>query len=605
MSGRSTDRGSWQSTPFLVVTALLQGGALWWLYDATKREYWPGTSPAWLLALASVAFVVPPLIYLLRDYARIPRVLAIAAAAAGALFGFGWHHGARVIGPARDIVLGSPGWGTTFGYSLAVIVLCVHALPFVQSWLMTGRYWPAYRDLFEFAWRNVILVALAVVFCGVFWALLGLWAQLFHMIGIGFFRELFTDSRFGFPATALAFAAGIGLAGSVERLQIAFREQILTLFKWLGLLALLILALFSLALLLKSPELFESQTRVISAAWLLWLVAFTVYLLNAAYQDGSIDRPYPQAISTAARAITPLLFVIAIMAAYALIVRVRAYGLTVDRVWGLVVAALALIYGAGYAYAARSAHPWMHAMGRVNVMAALVLIVLTSLLLTPLLSPYRLAAASHHARIVADEEPADEKRDGTQSRFELLRVQSGVYGRERLETLAKIDDVAGAARIRKEAQAALSRKLWYEPDAACPADPRDLALVALPAGEAIDGNLRQSLHELCKSGSTMSCTNAEEPCPVLFVDVNDDGAAEAIASTAAMPVAFTREGDRWRRVDVVMRRSGTGARAETSTAVVDMSALADAVAANDVEIVPAEWNRLRVGDSVLEFRDGW
>lgn len=617
MSEQTADGRRWAGTTFLVVIALLQGAALWWLYDAVKREYWPGRSPAWLIAFVSVALVVPPFLYLLKDFARASRLVPLAAIAALALFGIGWHHGARVIGPASGIVLDGPGWGSAFGYSLAVFVLCIHSLPFVQSWLTTGRPWPAYRDLFEFAWRNVILLGLAVVFCGVFWALLGLWARLFDMIGIAFFEDLFTDSRFVFPATALAFAAGIGFAGSVERLQIAFRQQILALLKWLALLALLILALFSLALVLKSAELFASQQRVISATSLLWLIAFSVYLLNAAYQDGAVERPYPAMIAGTARRVVPLLLVIAIMAAYALIVRVSAYGLTVDRVWGLVVATVALIYAAGYAYAAVRPGPWMQAIGRVNVVAALSLIVLTSLLLTPLLSPYRLAAASQYDRVVSGDEQRDAARaaeraardgDGRRSRFDLLRFQSGVYGRERLESLAKIEGVPNAGQIRKQAMASLSRKVWYEPDAACPADAAELQLVALPQGGPIDARLRTVLHGLCETDPALACTDAAEPCPVLFADLNADGTAEAIVASATNPVAFARRGDAWLRIQVMVRgRPGaagaTGGTPRRFPGGLDRAELLESARNGDIEIMPPEWNRLRVGGSTLEFRD--
>ena len=67
---------------------------------------------------------------------------------------------------------------------MAIGAIWLHGLPFVQSWLATGRARPEYATLFQLAWRNGLLVVLAAIFTGAFWLLLGLWGQLFKSIGI-------------------------------------------------------------------------------------------------------------------------------------------------------------------------------------------------------------------------------------------------------------------------------------------------------------------------------------------------------------------------------------------------------------------------------------
>src|SRR6202008_1355431 len=145
----------------------------------------------------------------------------------------------------------------------------------VQAWLASGRLRPAYHELFHYAWRNTLLAGFGALFSGVFWLLLWLWGSLFSMIGIKFFIDLFSEPYFAIPATAVAFGIGMHLAGSVERLQDVLRHQLLTMRKWLAPLAMLILTLFTLALLVKSPDLLLEQRRVINAGWLLWLVALS------------------------------------------------------------------------------------------------------------------------------------------------------------------------------------------------------------------------------------------------------------------------------------------------------------------------------------------
>ncbi len=289
--------------------ALVQGLLLWWLYDAAANDRWPEDRHGWLAGLITVAVIVPGIHYLLADLASAARQRLVLLALALLSLGLGWHHGAWTAdAPYREPV----------SFVLPLGVLLFLLLPFVQSALTRGALRPRYEDLFHFAWRNALLAALGAVFTGVFWLLLVLWGGLFQMIGIDFFHELFESARFAIPATAVAVGVGLQLAGSVERLQTALRQQLLAMLKWLAPLAILILVLFTGALLAKSPELFAEQRRAISAAWLLWLVALTVTLLNAAYQDGNEPSPYPRWLGAAIRFASLLLLPVALLAVYAL-----------------------------------------------------------------------------------------------------------------------------------------------------------------------------------------------------------------------------------------------------------------------------------------------
>lgn len=557
--------------------ALLQGIVLWWLFDAARDKAWPATDPAWLVALLAPAILVPPLVYLQLGLARLRAVLLISCAAGLVLAGLGWHYGAQVVSlPAR---YGGNYDESAYAFALAVIVLCFHALPFLQSALETGRVRPQYPRLFVFAWRNALQVVLAAIFCGVLWALLGLWMQLFDMIGIDFFKRLFTDSRVALPLTTVAFAVAIGLAGSVERLQQALRQHLLGLFKWLAVLAMLILTLFTLALLAKSPELFGAGRRAVSATWLLWLLVFCVYLLNAAYQDGSLAAPYPRPVGAALRFVSPLLVVVALLAIYALGVRIDAYGFTVARLWALLVAVLLLVYSVGYGVAAFRPGAWMASMGGVNVVAAITLIAALTLMLTPALSPYRIAAASQAARIL-DGTPSSDKG----SAYTALAFDAGGYGRRQLAELAKLQAHPDAARIRTRAAAALASENRY---AGSKVEAQELTLVAFPAGRSIDSELRAAI---ASAGPVRygegACVPESGGCPVLFVDLNGDGVDEAVAFTDNLTLVLVREGNVWRQ------RSMHGSEPMRAAAF-------ERLRAGDYRVVAPQWQSLAIGSDTL------
>jgi len=580
--------------------ALIQGIVLWWLTASVRAKSWPATDPGMLAALLAPAVLVPPLVYLQLGLARLRTVAFVSLAAGLVLAALGWHYGAQVVGAVSPMGDTSgprgPGFGqSAFPFALAVCVLCFHALPFLQSALVTRRLWPAYPKLFEFAWRNALQIALAVVFCAVLWALLALWMKLFSMIGSDFFRHLFTDPRVAFPLTTVAFATAIALSGSVERLQQALRQQLLALSRWLAVLAMLILVLFSIALLLRSPELFGAGQRAVSAAWLLWLLVFCVYLLNAAYQDGSQASPYPRPIGIALRVATPLLVVVAALALYALGVRIDAYGLTVSRAWAVLVAALALVYAVGYTIAAWRRGAWMASMGTVNVIAALLLIAALTLMLTPALSPYRLAADSQVARILDGEDSAGAAaRARTPYRSYLaadayvaLAFDTGDYGRRRLGRLQDLEGHPDAAGIRARAADALASE-WRHLAAQPAWDAASLTLQAFPEGREIDAMLRAAI-----AGAQLlrwrdpPCRSQQDACPVLFTDLDGDGTEEVFVFTDDQAFMLARYEDGWREVELL--RGGM--------------ARADALArlrAGDYRLVAPRWQRLGIGEATLD-----
>jgi hypothetical protein len=505
--------------------ALLQGALLWWLYRAVEQERWPATDHGWLFGLIAATVLVPVAHYLIADLTTDPRRVRVLAPLALALFGFGWHHGAWTANrPNFDSV----------AFSLALVVLLFHALPFVQVWLANRRLRPQYEELFHYAWRNTLLVAFGGVFCGVFWLLLWLWGALFRMLGVDFFQDLFSEAYFAIPATTVAAGVGMQLAGSVERLQHALRNQLLTMLKWLAPLAVLILAMFTLTLLVKSPELLLEQRRVISAAWLLWLVALTVALLNAAYQDGRTQAPYPPWLGKAIRLVVPLLLPVSVLALYAIGVRVDSYGLTVARSWGLLVAVIALVYALGYAWAALRRGSWMGGMGVVNVAVALASVVLLTLMLTPALSPERLAAASQYARVLED--PGSDA-------YQYLHFNSGEYGRARLRRLAGLQDHPEAAEVR----AAAARELEKRYPIYGAGSSRELSaddFEVFPAGDEMDPGLLTALRKTDNPYALRDCEPAI-PCLVLFVDLNRDDLAEALVFADMEAIAARREAGGW------------------------------------------------------------
>jgi Domain of unknown function (DUF4153) len=517
--------GARRGLPVILIAAIIQALALYGLHQALNTHRWPATNPSWLLGLYSVCVFVPVTIEMLAEYTRRSGFWFCAALLTAAYFYFGWHHGS-LAGPPQD----RDGDFGFFAFGWPMVILWLLALPFIQSRLGEGRWIPCYQLLFTSAWRNKLVLTEALLFTGGFWLLLFLWARLFHLLKIELFREIFGQPIFVFPATCLAFGLALHLIGSIDRLTSLILEQILNVLRWLALLAGIIVAVFTAALLFKVPLMLSGE-RSIGATLLLWLIAVMVLLLNAAYRDGFVQRPYPQWISLFLRLVQPLTVVVALTALYALATRIREYGLTVERVWAIVVAGTALCYTMGYSVCAARKGGWFAGMSRVNTVVALALIAVLCAALTPLMSPYRLAANSQYRLALQPRSAAESSRlpAGGVTPFQYLRFASGRYGRERLEELTKLQAGPDAERIRGLAQAALDQKTPWDQRTA-PAETQEWVadLKVYPSGRTLDRELAAALIADVHADPAFAPHQPANRRAGLFVDLHGDGHDEFV-----------------------------------------------------------------------------
>jgi hypothetical protein len=568
--------------PAILIAAVLQGWALYGLHKAIEHGAWPATDRAWLYALYALWIYIPATVQLLAMHVRQRALWLALGVLALAFFGMGWHYGAS-IAPAR----GELGWNDPpFGVAFPMTVLWLMLLPFLQGRLANDRWRSSYGDYFSAAWHNKLRLAEAAAFTGVFWLLLALWAGLFKLLQIEFFRELFERPLFIYPVTALTFGIALHLIGTQQRLVTVVLQQLLGLLKWLALVAGLLLLLFTLALLPQLPQLFGAGHRVIDAHWLLGLVAVMVLLLNAAYRDGSVAQPYPRPIALALRVVAPLLVIIAVTALYALGLRIGEFGLTVARTWGLVVAFAALAYAAGYSWAALRPGHWMAAMGRVNVAVALALIALIFLLLTPVLSPWRLAAASQYRVALAG---TDDRR--VDAALSYLRWDARSYGHRRLEQLASLADHPRAAALREAVARVRAMPNRRTP---LPVDNTEAiaTLPVFPAGRELDAALRKVLTapETGVPGGMSGRCMAVGGCAGLYVDLDGDTREEFVLLLPNVAWVYRLGAAGWQQVGNAQIPGGT-----------PREELIEALRAGDFGTQARLWRDLRIGTRVL----GW
>jgi hypothetical protein len=279
----------------------------------------------------------------------------------------------------------------------------------------------------------------------------------------------------------------------------------------------------------------------------------------------------------------PLLILVALTAAYALVVRSREYGITVERYWALVVAGFAVMYSLGYSWAAFDERDWMNRIAQVNISAALLILVVLLAALTTIATPYRLAANSQYRRAIRGETNT-EGRSAFISRgpLEYLRFNAGAYGLARLRELAS--DRSLSPDLQSRAAKTLSATSPWVAAVSFDPDTTLSKLAIYPSGTVMAPELRQELQK-----DLHDRTPNVEPLAGLFADLDGDGADEFILLWTNIARVYKQESGHWRFIGDMV---GGGDVAGTV-----MSHLAG----NEVSLRKRNWEDLQIGQRSYRF----
>jgi hypothetical protein len=141
--------------------------------------------------------------------------------------------------------------------------------------------------------------------------------------------------------------------------------------------------------------------------------------------------------------------------------------------------------------------------------------------LTPLLSPYRLAADSQFRMALAN---GLEAPDGRRTALHYLRFDAGQYGRTKLEQLAQLHSGPNAADIRRRAEDMLAQTSSWMPSRVVADIPALLAKLRIfPAGRMLDRDLTDKLTaDLGKPGNVFDFERWSDAAVGIYVDLNGD-----------------------------------------------------------------------------------
>jgi hypothetical protein len=425
---------------------LLQGLALYALYQAGSEETGLATQSYWFVPLLLLALFVPLLCIASIGTLSGRQTAAWCLSAALLLVGLGAYDVWRSdVGAATESVVRYPQpellidllWGFFVAHSLVV------------AGVAERRRIASYPAYFEASWKLLLQCLFSVLFVCVLWLVLWLGEFLFGLLGLEAPERLLQEAWFAIPVTMFSISCALHITDVRPAMVRGMRTLLLNLLSWVLPLATVTVSCFLMVLPWTGlAPLWDTG----HASWVvLGAIMALLLLINATVQDGSLDTTPHLLLRWSARMAALCLLPLLMIAAYAMALRVADYGWTRERISGSACLGIVACYATGYALAAMQRQHWVQRLGQVNVMTTFASLVLSFLLLSPLADPARLAVQSQIARLESGR-VAPDKFD-----YDYLRFSSARYGREALERLRTTEFGDTTALVRQSATQALAR----------------------------------------------------------------------------------------------------------------------------------------------------
>lgn len=404
-------------------------------------------------------------------------------------------------------------------YSGYLLLMAMLSLPWIQQNLNPRPAITRYARFYDLAWHNVLTLLVIVVANGLTWLVLLLWGELFKLVGIRFFKDLFFDAEcFVYVATGLITALAVILARTQSRL-ISSIQKLFTLIAT-GLLPLV--ALLTLLFIVTLPFTgLSAISRHVSAAGLLSTLAFLLLLLMAIVRDPQkTSLPYVGVLRCLIKTALLIAPVYVLISAWALWLRVNQYGWTPDRINGVLMVMVLLVWSLGYfiSIVRQKGRNPLVVQGKVNLAVSLLGLLFMALLNTPVLDSWRISVNSHMARYHSGKISADQVTV-------YLLYSTGRYGREAMESLKNDAEYMKDAQRKRSLLRMLSgnRDQFFIKEK----DLKDNVAIA-PGTSQPDEAFWQVVSE--ESYRFTSCIE-KNACLLASQDLNDDGQPERILYT--------------------------------------------------------------------------
>jgi len=336
-----------------------------------------------------------------------------------------------------------------FGFAAGVVASAL-ALPLFQAGFLRTRLKTPYPEIYHQVWTDAISAAGTLAFTGISWLVLALMANLFNLLKFAFLLNAMDEGWFGWAFSGLAAGAALGTIRNQIKILATMQTVVLLVASLLAVPLAVGLVLFLLATAVSGPQVLWDATRS-ATPLLLACAAGSFVLANAIARQDDAAMTQNRVMRVAGWVLAAVILPLAVFAAFSMGLRLNQYGLSPERLWGLVAIVVALACGAIYWLAlirGRKAG-WAAYVRSSTFHFGLIVCSLAIVLALPILSFSGISASNQLARLESGKVSPDEFD------FAALRWDFGDAGRRALRRLqrsdnAKVAELAGAALAQTE-----------------------------------------------------------------------------------------------------------------------------------------------------------
>ncbi|WP_420223715.1 DUF4153 domain-containing protein [Pigmentiphaga litoralis] len=566
-----------------VALGAAQGAGLWALIELADKSSASSYGPL-LVALMYATAVAPSAWHFSHDGFAQPRArIAFAVVMAMMFAALGAHAAPPAFQPVHDL------FPVSFLFVSALLAFVLVAL---ACGVDMGARRIVYERLFDIAWRNAMLVAVAMAITGLFWLLVWSAASLMESIGLTVVERVVSHQAFQLPVTGAVLGLSIGLGLTRPEMHAMLRRFWFALTVWMLPVALVFSAVWVVALLFTGVDPLFATRR--AALYLLWFCALAVKFVNVAFRFDGDTPAYRPGLARALQWLWLTIPVFLALAGWALLERTQQHGLTTERVWGGLVWILLTMYGLGYAMSLPRPGLWMRTVPSTNIAVAIVGVVLAAALISPVADTRKLVTGDQIRRLQQGKvTPQDFD-------WQYLARRTGPYGRDALTRLAAQD--AGDARQQEIRRLAASALTQYDDIPKTPphsADARADATRKVPVkpdGQTLDDATVRWLADPASKDGDFDTICLVEPhrCAIWMVDIDNDGERELVVMSdvhgSVQALLYVRSATGWQR------QGRLGSYGEGP----NLAAWLAAIDRGDVQRVPRRWPDIKIGDRTLE-----
>ncbi|MBA3582489.1 MAG: DUF4153 domain-containing protein [Gammaproteobacteria bacterium] len=566
---------------FIIIVSLLQALGLLWVKYADDSEGLKNL-PEYVITFLYAWLSIVPTVVMLSLLRLEKNKAAIAALVYGLIFaGMMFIDASRYIDGVNDF------YGNSFIFS------CLSVLS-IAAFVLIGLLWanptfsrrmPQWPDLCEQSVGVASLLASVLFLELISWGVLWLWASLFEIVKISFFKDLFFDYNF-----AIVFCCVFGAVLLIVLRQVKLHEELIDkVFAFSGRVLSPVLALLSLTFVVVLPftglePLWETKT---AAATMLWLIVLSITFFNLAERNQLAATGWRKLVRNLSWLGLLALPIYCGLAAYAVYLRINQYGWTLDRLWGVWVCIAASLFALSYAIlAARYGVHWNRFLKPANYMLSLVLLVLLIAPYTPAVNFYAISAHSQAQRILKNPvEPTIEE-------LRYLRFNLGRAGVKQLEKLKIFYEKKGSASLVIDIDRLLKQKKREVEDAAKDSEIEDY-ITLIPVNQAIPEDFRQYL-ETKEIDLMNRCLEAGNKCYLFNINMDNYPDSEWVLlkdyyyNTNGYVFSFNTKNSEWSQIASLTKSSGCAKN------------LRDSLMKGEYQAVPAMFKTLKIGN--LEYQ---